>query len=196
MSDNAITVPGNRGAVLAERLPGTRVKDVTLVVGFVVALAASAQIAVPLPFTPVPITMQTFVVLLGAAAMGSSLSVTGAAVYVGLGVAGVPWFAITGGATLGYIVGFVFAAALVGRLARSGHDRRPLGVLGLMVAGNLVIYAFGVPVLAAVAGLGMAEALAAGVVPFLIGDALKMALAAIILPSTWRLVSRRDSVHD
>ena len=192
MSHNAMTVPGNRGAVLADRLPGTWVRDVTLVAGFVVALGVSAQIAVPLPFTPVPITMQTFVVLLGAATLGARRSVTGAAVYAGLGVAGAPWFAITGGATLGYIMGFIFAAALVGRLARSGHDRRPLGVIGLMVAGNLVIYGFGVPVLAAVAGLGIIEALVAGVVPFLIGDALKIVLAVAILPSTWHLVSRRD----
>lgn len=176
------------GHVLADLLPGSRVRDAVLVTAFAAVLGLSAQLAVPLPFTPVPVTGQTFAVLLGAAALGAGRATLGSSLYLVLGVAGVPWFTGTGGASFGYIVGFVAAALIVGRLARLGNDRTVARTVALMVVGNLAIYAFGVTGLALVLNVGPGEALALGVLPFLIGDAVKLALAAVLLPATWRLV--------
>ncbi len=94
-------------------------------------------------------------------------------------------------ASFGYIVGFVIAAALVGWFARRGADRSVLGTVALMAAGNLVIYAIGVPWLMASMGGGIGEGLRLGVVPFLVGDGLKIALAAGLLPAAWRLAEDR-----
>ena len=176
--------------VLGDVIPGERVRDVALVVGFAVAIAASAQVAIPLPGTPVPVTGQTFAVLLGAIVLGAGRATSGSLLYLAAGVAGVPWFAVTGGATIGYIVGFVAAAALLGRVAERGYARGPLQVAGAMVVGNLVIYAFGVTGLALVTGMGASAAIAAGLIPFLIGDTLKIALATAIVPTAWTLVNR------
>ena len=176
------------GQVLADLIPGARLRDATLVVSFAALLGISAQLAVPLPGTPVPVTGQTFAVLLGAAALGAGRASLGASLYLVLGVAGVPWFTATGGASFGYIVGFVAAAAVVGRLARLGNDRTVARTVGLMAVGNVVIYAFGLAGLMLVVGVGPIEAVLLGAVPFLIGDALKLALAAVLLPSTWKLV--------
>jgi biotin transport system substrate-specific component len=176
------------GRVLADLVPGTRVRDAGLVAAFAVLIGLSAQIAVPLPFTPVPVTGQTFAVLLGAAALGAGRAGIGASLYLVLGVAGVPWFTATGGASFGYIVGFVAAAVVIGALARRGHDRTVLRTTGLMVVGNLVIYAFGVTGLALFLGVGLVEATLLGAVPFLLGDAVKIALAAALLPTAWKLV--------
>ncbi len=181
------------GRVLADLVPGSRVRDALLVSAFAAVLGLSAQIAVPLPFTPVPVTGQTFAVLLGAAALGAGRATLGSSLYLVLGVAGVPWFTATGGASFGYIVGFVAAAAVVGRLARLGNDRTVGRTVALMVVGNLVIYAFGVTGLALFLGVGLVEATVLGAVPFLIGDALKLALAAALLPATWKLVGSHGS---
>jgi biotin transport system substrate-specific component len=176
------------GRVLADLLPGSRVKDVALVGAFAAAIGLSAQIAVPLPFTPVPVTGQTFAVLLGAAALGAGRATLGASLYLVLGMIGVPWFTATGGASFGYILGFIVAAVLVGQLARLGNDRSVARTVALMAVGNLAIYAVGVTGLALFLGVGLVEATALGAVPFLIGDALKLALAAALLPATWKLV--------
>ncbi len=181
------------GQVLADLLPGSRVRDAVLVTVFAAVIGLSAQLAVPLPFTPVPVTGQTFAVLLGAAALGAGRATLGTSLYLVLGVAGVPWFTGTGGASFGYIVGFVAAALIVGRLARLGNDRTVARTVVLMVVGNLAIYVFGATGLALVLGVGLGEALALGVVPFLIGDAVKVALATALLPATWRLVGARRS---
>ena len=179
------------GHVLADLVPWIWVRDVALVGLFAAMIGLSAQVAIPLPFTPVPVTGQTFAVLLGAAALGASRATIGASLYVALGLIGVPWFTATGGASFGYILGFVVAALIVGRLARLGNDRTVGRTVALMVVGNLVIYAFGVPVLAVVTGLGPLEAVMLGAVPFLVGDAVKLALAAALLPATWKLVGSR-----
>ncbi|MFU8841490.1 MAG: biotin transporter BioY [Nitriliruptoraceae bacterium] len=176
------------GRVLADLVPGARVRDAGLVAAFAALIGLSAQIAVPLPFTPVPVTGQTFAVLLGAAALGAGRAGLGAALYLALGLAGVPWFTATGGASFGYIVGFVAAAVVIGGLARRGHDRTVLRTAGLMVVGNLVIYAFGVTGLALFLGVGLVPATVLGAVPFLLGDAVKIALAAALLPTAWKLV--------
>ena len=176
------------GRVLADLVPGARVRDAGFVAAFAVLLGLSAQVAVPLPFTPVPVTGQTFAVLLGAAALGAGRATLGASMYLVLGMIGVPWFTATGGASFGYIVGFVAAAAVIGWLARRGHDRTVLRTAGLMIVGNLVIYAFGVSGLALYLGVGLVEATMLGAVPFLAGDAVKLALATALLPAAWKLV--------
>lgn len=191
---SSISVPqvSAPGRVLADLVPGERVRDAVLVGVFAMIIGLSAQVAVPLPFTPVPVTGQTFAVLLGAAALGAGRATLGAGLYLGLGFAGIPWFAATGGASTGYIVGFVLASVVVGRLARKGNDRTVTRTFLLMVLGNLVIYAVGVPVLSAVLGVGLREGLLLGAVPFLIGDLAKIALAVAVLPATWKLVDRRE----
>ena len=181
--------------VLADLVPGALVRDVVLVVGAAALTGAAAQVAIPLPFTPVPISLQTLTVLLSGAALGPVRGLLGMAVYLVAGVAGVPWFSEGRSGlefpSFGYIVGFVLAAALVGWLARRGLDRSVPGTVGIMVLGNLVIYALGVTWLALSLDVNLARALELGAWPFLIGDALKVALAAGLLPAAWWLVRER-----
>ena len=189
---SAGSLSSTRPLVLADLAAHTRVRQVTLVAAYAGAIAVSAQVAITLPFGPVPLTLQTLAVLCGAAALGPGRAIAGTGLYVGLGIVGVPWFAVSGGATAGYLVGFVLAAALVGRWARAGHDRTVRGTVLVMIAGNLVIYTLGVLGLMAVVGLGLPAAVTAGVLPFLLGDAAKIAVAAALLPAAWRLVDAAD----
>ncbi len=149
-----------------------------------------AQIAIPLPFTPVPLTLQTFAVLLTGAALGSLRGVLAMGLYAVAGVAGVPWFAegSSGFAapSFGYILGFIAAAFIVGRIAEGGATRSAARTAGLMVVGNLVIYAIGVTWLKFAIGVDWATAIALGLTPFLLGDAIKIAAAAGLLPLTWK----------
>ena len=181
--------------VLADLVPGALVRDVALVVGAAALTGLAAQVSIPLPFTPVPISLQTFTVLLSGAALGPIRGGLGMALYLVAGVAGVPWFSEQRSGfdfpSFGYIVGFVLAAVLVGWLARRGMDRSVPGTIAIMVAGNLVIYALGVSWLAASLGVDLPRALELGAWPFLIGDALKIALAAGLLPAAWWLVRSR-----
>jgi biotin transport system substrate-specific component len=154
-------------------------------------VALAAQLAVPM--FPVPMTMQTFAVLLVGAVIGAGRAAISMSLYLGLGAAGLPVFAgaqnLTGVLpTAGYLVGFVAAAALVGLLARMGWSSSPLRVAASFAAGSLVIYGFGVVGLMLALGLTPSTALAAGVLPFLIGDVAKAALAAVLLPAAWKLV--------
>ncbi|MFA9446457.1 biotin transporter BioY [Egicoccus sp. AB-alg6-2] len=174
--------------VLTDVLPGARVRDVALSVGFALAIAASAQVAFALPGTTVPFTGQTFAVLAGAIALGRTRAAAGSLLYLALGVVGLPWFAGGGPHTIGYVVGFVVAAALVGGIVRRTGSRTPVQVVTAMALGNLVIYACGATGLALVLGLSPAAAVAAGVVPFLAGDALKLVAAAAVVPACWKLV--------
>ena len=118
-------------------------------------------------------------------------------IYMVAGMAGVPWFAGQssgwGFPSFGYIIGFVLAGALVGWLASRGGDRTPLRTVGTMVLGNLVIYAVGVPYLMGATGMDLATALEKGVVPFLIGDGIKIAIAAGLLPGAWKIVRRVEA---
>jgi biotin transport system substrate-specific component len=198
VSQSALHRP--RRVVLADVLPGDRVRDVVLVAAFAALTGLAAQVAVKLPFTPVPITGQTFAVLLGGAALGWRRGLAGMVLYLAVGLTPwVPWFAEGKGGTevlqapsFGYILGFLAAAALVGWLAGRGWDRTPPRTVLTMAAGNLVIYAFGLPWLMASLGVGLAKGLELGVTPFLAGDALKILLAAGLLPGAWALVGRRD----
>jgi biotin transport system substrate-specific component len=191
--------PRGERRVLADlvRVPlGSRARGAALVLGGAALTGLAAQLSVPVHGSPVPVTGQTFGVLLVGAALGARRGAASMALYLLAGFVGVPWFA--GGtagsihlATLGYLVGFILAGALVGRLAERGADRSPWRTALTMVAGNLVIYACGVPYLAVSAHLSAASALHYGLTVFLLGDALKILLAAGLLPSAWRLAGRR-----
>ncbi|ACZ91050.1 biotin transporter BioY [Streptosporangium roseum] len=184
--------PVARPAVLSDLIPGSRVRDLALVAGGAALTGLAAQLTFPM--WPVPVTGQTFAVVLVGAALGMNRAALSMALYMLVGVAGVPWFqggtSGLGGPTIGYVIGFIAAAAIVGRLAERGGDRTVLRTAGTMVLGNLTIYAFGLPVLMAGTGLGLGGALAAGVIPFLAGDALKIAVAAGLLPAAWKLSGR------
>lgn len=181
---------------LADVIPGGLARNIALVAGGAGFVGLSAQLAIPLPFTPVPLSLQTFSVLLTVAVLGSTRGLVSMALYAVAGMAGLPWFAQQQSgwafASFGYVVGFVVAALVVGKLAERGADRTPLRAVGLLVLGNLTIYAVGVPGLMMLAGVSLPKALALGVVPFLIGDAIKVAVAAALLPATWKLVNARQ----
>ncbi|WP_019634587.1 biotin transporter BioY [Actinomadura atramentaria] len=183
-----------RRTVLGDLLPGALTRDAALVLGSAVLVGVAAQISVPLPGTPVPVTGQTFAVLLAGAALGPVRAALGMLVYLLAGLAGVPWFTEgssgAGVPTLGYVLGFVVAAAVVGRLARAGGDRTPLRTLGTMLLGTVIMYAAGVPYLAASLGVDLGKAVHLGLTPFLAGDGLKIVLAAALLPGAWRLAGR------
>jgi biotin transport system substrate-specific component len=180
--------------VLGDLVPGGLVRDVSLVVGGAALVGLAAQVALPLPFTPVPLSGQTFAVLLVGATLGTLRGLMSMLLYLLVGLAGVPWFAggESGAAmpSFGYIVGFLAAAALVGHLAERGATRTPLRTAGVMVLGNVMIYAIGVSWLALALGISLTAAIPLGLTPFLLGDAIKIALAAGLLPLTWRLVGR------
>ncbi|WP_129840519.1 biotin transporter BioY [Streptomyces sp. RFCAC02] len=187
-------------AVLADLLPAAtapraRVRDAALVVGGAVLTGIAAQLTLPVPGSPVPVTGQTFAALLVGASLGAGRGLLSMVVYALVGMAGVPWFqggtSGAGGATFGYIVGMTLAAAAVGALARRGGDRTVPRTAGTMVVGMAVTYGCGVPWLALETGMSLSEAAATGLVPFLIGDALKAALAMGALPAAWRLAGRR-----
>ncbi|GIL28334.1 biotin transporter BioY [Actinocatenispora comari] len=184
-----------RRQVLADLIPGSVARNALLVAGGAALTGLAAQLSVPIePLSPVPVTGQTFAVLLVAAALGPWRALASMALYLAVGMAGVPWFAGgtsgAGGASFGYILGYLAAGLLVGELARRAGDRTPLRTVGTMLLGNAVIYAFGVSWLVGIVGMTVPAALVAGVLPFLIGDAIKVALAAGVLPGAWALVRR------
>ncbi|MFF4588578.1 biotin transporter BioY [Streptomyces sp. NPDC001388] len=181
------------GEVLADLLPASRVRDVALVLGGAALTGLAAQIAVPVPGSPVPVTGQTFAALLVGTSLGVRRGVSALVVYALAGLAGVPWFA--GGSSgisvsFGYILGMILASAAVGALARRGADRSVWRTAGAMLVGEAIIYAVGVPYLAYAAGLPLSTAIAVGLTPFLIGDAIKAALAMGLLPTAWKLADR------
>jgi biotin transport system substrate-specific component len=182
-----------RPGALTDLLPGERVRDVILSLSFTLAIAASAQAFLYLPGNPVPVTGQTFVVLAGAIALGRSRATAGALLYLVLGSLGLPFFAASSGATLGYIVGFAVASLVLGTWASRGGARSVRAVTAAMVVGNLVIYAFGATWLGVVSGQGASFAVEFGILPFLAGDALKIAAAVAVLPTVWKLVDRSDA---
>ncbi|RZQ59341.1 biotin transporter BioY [Amycolatopsis suaedae] len=183
-----------RPAVLADIVPGALARDLALIAAGAGLTGVAAQITVPVPGSPVPMTAQTFAALLVGAALGWRRGALSMVVYLLVGAAGVPWFngGTSGlyGASAGYVVGFVFAGALVGALAGRGGDRTPLRAAATMVLGNLAIYVVGVSWLMASTGFDLATALDKGVAPFLIGDAIKIVIAAGLLPGVWALLGR------
>lgn len=192
----SLTGSAPRSLVLADLWEGGRVRSAVLVLAGAALTGLAAQISIPLPTTPVPLTLQTLAVLLTGTALGPTLGALSMILYVGAGVAGVPWFAEQSSgysmASFGYLIGFIAAAYVCGALARRAADRRVLGAVASMVLGNLIIYAFGVPVLMSALSVDFRTALTLGVTPFLLGDVLKIVIAGGLLPSTWKLVGPRD----
>ncbi len=173
----------------------------------VVALASSllvaglAQISISVPWTPVPYTGQTLGVLLVGASLGPGFGAISLGLYLLEGAVGLPFFAgAAHGASLlsfaevtgGYLWGFVVAAAIVGWLSRRGWDRSFRSAIGAMFIGEVVLYAIGVPWLMAALGVPLKRGLELGLYPFVIGDTLKLLLAAGLLPTAWRLVGGRE----
>lgn len=174
--------------------------------GTIEAIYATFGIALQLPANPyVPITLQTFGVLLTGAALGFRRGMASSGLYLALGLVGLPVFAarqdghyaagtenweIVAGATGGYIVGFIVAAAVVGRLAELGWDRRVGGAVAAMLVGSVLVYVIGLPWLALAANLSPGDALLFGLYPFIPGDLLKLLAAAGLLPVAWWVVRR------
>ena len=196
MSSSAVSAPlhQHRPLVLADLVPGALVRDAALVVGGAAFVGLLAQIAIPVAGSPVPVTGQTLGVLTVGAALGWQRGLAALALYMVAGLAGVPWFA--GGAagytsaSFGYIVGFVLAAGIVGLVASRGGDRNPVPTVGTMVLGNAVIYAVGVPWLMWSLHVGLQGGWDIGMRSYLIGDVVKIAIAAGLLPFAWRLMDR------
>jgi biotin transport system substrate-specific component len=169
--------------------------DVLLVLAGTGFVALAAQVSIALPFTPVPITGQTFAVVLVGASLGALLGLASLGLYLFVGALGAPVYAegqhgwdVLTGPTGGYIVGFVLAAVMVGWLAQRRWDRRFNSAVAAMLTGNVVIYLAGLPWLAAKIDAGLEDTLEAGLYPFVVGDLLKLYLAGALLPAAWRLV--------
>jgi biotin transport system substrate-specific component len=182
-----------RTMTLADRaLPRADARhDVALVLAAAALTALAAQVAIPLPWSPVPLTGQTFAVLLSGALLGARRGFAAQALYLGAGAFGLPVFAGGAGAALlfagptgGYLAAFPFAAALTGALCQRGWDRRFVTMFAAMLLGSAVIFACGLAGLARF--VPAPRLLAAGLLPFLPGDLLKSALAALALPVAWR----------
>jgi biotin transport system substrate-specific component len=173
------------------------ITDTLLVLAGTGLVAGAAQISVKLPFTPVPITGQTFAVVLVGASLGALRGTASLMLYLWLGVAGAPiyahhdsgWGVITS-ASGGYIVGFVLAAALTGFLAERGWDRHFSSSVSAMLTGNVIVYLVGLPWLAVVLNTNLEKTLEYGLYPFVPGDIFKLYLAAAVLPTAWRIVRR------
>lgn len=178
--------------VLADLIPGRLARDAVLVGGGAALVGVAAQLAIHTPLTPVPFTLQTLAVLGVGAALGSQRGALALALYAIAGVAGVPWFAAHsagwGGPSFGYVLGFVAAAGVTGKLAEHRADRSVLGTVSLMAVGSALIYLAGTVWLAHSLSLTASRAIELGVRPFLVSDLVKCALAVVLLPGAWKLV--------
>ena len=187
----------SRALVLADLVPAVRARNALLVVGGVLFTALLAQVSVPVPGSPVPITGQTLAVVLTAAALGPVRGVAVQALYILAALVGLPFYSeasggvdVVFGATGGYVVGFIPAAFLIGLAAKHGADRNPLKAVPLFLAGQAIIFAVGVPLLAISAGMTASQALDAGFYPFILGGIVKAAVAAAVLGTAWKLTRR------
>jgi biotin transport system substrate-specific component len=205
MSDSV----GVRGTLLTaisaggEMRTGIRVASVLLITALT---AAAAQVSIPLPFTPVPFTLQPMVVLLGGAALGARLGMSAQVIYLLAGIAGLPVFAASAvlpqgplrllGPTGGFLWSYPVAAFVAGSLAERGFDRRYLTSVAAMTCGLAIVFACGVTWLALFArpaGIGFDAALRTGFYPFVPADMFKVLIAAAVMPSLWRLLGRDGS---
>jgi len=191
---------------VGERM-SSRARHVAMILAGAALIYLTAQFSIELPDNPVPVTGQTLGVLLVGGALGSRRGFLATLLYLAIGVIGYPAFAlhkggigviatvpdghVVPGATGGFLIGFVLAALLVGKLAELGWDRHVAGALGAMLLGNVVIYVVGLPWLMAAAHLSPAATIAKGLMPFVLGDAIKLALAAGLFPFAWWFVGRR-----
>lgn len=185
---------------LVEVLPMTWAKNLVTVLGGTAFIAALAQVAIPLPFTPVPLTGQTLAVLLTISTLGAYRSLASSSIYLIAAVAGLPVLApqtdgshITGSAvfsmaSFGYVAGFVVASFVIGKLAERGMTKTILKTAIVMFAGNIIIYSLGLLNLKSVTGGSWSDVISWGLTPFIIGDLIKILIAANLLPATWKLV--------
>jgi biotin transport system substrate-specific component len=185
-------------ALIDRVIPRSAINNVALILSGAVFTAYAAQLVIPM--WPVPMTAQTLAVLLVGSVLGATRGAISLIVYFSMGAVGLPVFSaatsLSFGPTFGYIVGFIAAAALVGYLSQRGWHKSVAGVLGSFAIANSVIYLFGLPWLAFVLGsLGAANDLvsvsAAGLAPFIIGDVIKMTLAAALLPLAWKFLGKK-----
>jgi biotin transport system substrate-specific component len=187
----------SRPLVLADLVPDVRARNAVLVALGVLFTALLAQVSVPVPGSPVPITGQTLAVVLTAAALGPVRGVAVQVFYILAALVGLPFYSeasggfdVVFGATGGYVIGFIPAAYLIGLAARRGADRNLLKSVPLFVAGQAVIFAVGVPWLAVTTGMSASQALDAGFYPLILGGLVKAAVAAAVLGTAWKLTRR------
>ena len=188
----------SQAALIDRVIPRSAINNVALILSGAVLTAYAAQLVIPM--WPVPITAQTLAVLLVGSVLGATRGAISLIVYFSMGAVGLPVFSaatsLSFGPTFGYLVGFIAAAALVGYLSQRGWHKSVFGVLGSFAIANSVIYLFGLPWLAfALGSLGAANDLAsvaaAGFAPFIIGDVIKMTLAAALLPLAWKFLGKK-----
>ena len=194
---------------VGERI-SSRARHVALVVAGAILIALTANLWVPIPGSPVPLTGQTFSVLLVGGALGLRRGLLATLLYLVMGFflpvyaqqsSGIERIAAVDGSTLvlgargGYLIGFVVAAGVVGRLAELGWDRHIGGALGAMAIGNVVIYAIGLPWLMASTGQTATWTVQNGLTPFLVTDLVKLAIAAGVFPFAWWVVGRRPDAR-
>ena len=193
LDDGTLLTALSTGAGLSDLSRATAVVFVSLLT------IVAAQVSIPLPFTPVPFTLQPMIVLLGAAALGSRLGASAQVLYLTLGIVGMPVFAASPvlpqgvarllGPTGGYLLSYPLAAFVAGLLAERGFDRRYLTSVAAMGAGLAIVFSFGVLWLAfGLPHVGLSAAIASGLVPFLPADIVKVFLAAAVLPAAWKLL--------
>ncbi len=197
---------GERGITIADFLVpirvsdgiGVRLRHLALIMLGALFIASAAQLRFFIPGNPVPFTGQTFAVLLAGGALGFRRGIAATSLYVLLGIVGLPVYAdarhgweIVSGATGGYLIGFILAGAIVGRLAELGWDRNLRGAVGAMLIGDVAIFGVGVPWLAVAAGQPLDWAVANGLTPFVGVEILKLALAAGVFPVAWWIVGQR-----
>lgn len=193
MSTQAVT-----GVLVDSWATQSRVRNAILVMGLTGFTALAAQVSIPLPFTPVPLTLQTFAVLAGAAALGAERAVMAQVLYITLAVAGVPVLAggasgqeVVVGATGGYLLGFVLASYVVGRISSNGASTKSGKTALAFLAGSVLIYALGAPWLAFTTGNTITWAIVNGVAPFLVGDLIKAVAAGAVLPLAWKITKSK-----
>lgn len=193
MSTQAVT-----GVIVDSWATQSRVRNAILVMGLTGFTALAAQVSIPLPFTPVPLTLQTFAVLAGAAALGAERAVIAQVLYITLAVAGAPVLAggasgheVVVGATGGYLIGFVLASYVVGRISSNGASTKSGKTALAFLAGSVLIYALGAPWLAFTTGNTITWAVVNGVVPFLVGDLIKAVAAGAVLPLAWKITKSK-----
>jgi biotin transport system substrate-specific component len=181
--------------VLADLVPGALARDIVLILAGagLTGLAAQASFTIS-AISPVPFTLQTLAVLVTGAALGSVRGLLSIGLYALAGIAGVPWYADHqsgwGGPSFGYVLGFVLAAGVVGELARRGNDRSVLSAIGVMLVGETILLTVGTIWLANDLHVTSAKAIEYGVTPFLLGDAIKLVIAALLFPAAWKLARR------
>jgi biotin transport system substrate-specific component len=184
--------------VLADALPGARLRDAALVVAGAALTALAAQVAIDVPPSPVPITGQTFAVVVAGSALGARRGMASQLLYVLLGLL-LPVYAegasgsdVIWGATGGYLVGFVVAAGAIGWAAEHGADRRPLSAFAMFAAGQAIVFGIGVPWLKVATGLEWSASVHEGFTIFIVGGLVKAVAAGAITPAAWRAVRRLD----